>query len=106
MGKTVINELTEKLEEIEIYKTEDEKHLISMDNKMNDLQRQNNRIQQQQFDQTNILTKYMNDLSLTVQTLTNEIIFIKNKLNNIQMTVDNQQIQINSTNINQNQKVF
>eukprot|EP01084_Bolivina_argentea_P251164 421143_1 len=41
-----------------------------------------------------ILKQYINELSLTVQRLTNEVIFMRNKLNNIEIQLDNQQIQI------------
>eukprot|EP01084_Bolivina_argentea_P178308 308231_1 len=75
--KKEINDLTCKLQEIEIYKTEDEKHLISMEKSVIDLQKSQNNLQQQQFDQNTILKQYINELSLTVQRLTNEVIFMR-----------------------------
>eukprot|EP01084_Bolivina_argentea_P182216 314618_1 len=82
--KHAIHELHSKLDDIEIYKTEDEKHLMSMEKTIISLQKSQHRLQQEQFEQTAVLKQHMNDMSMSIQRLTNEVVFMKNKVKKIE----------------------
>ena len=61
-------------------RNDDKSHIMALEKGIVSLTKTSNRVQQQQFDQASMLKQCINDLSNSMQRLTNEVVFMKNKI--------------------------
>ena len=102
-----LNQIFDKLSEIEINRNDDKNHIISLEKGIVSLQKSTNRVQQQQFDQTSMLKQCITDLSTSMQRLTNEVVFMKNKIKKMENQINLQDSRMNDMeNINHQHSII